>query len=98
MPFLGDTMFLHILDQMGRAHPAVYEPSVLDPDRPFSTRLAMTQAGREEIPGGTDWLSLQPPDRWLRGLRIVSNAPSIRRPLFHASRPARTRPARRRRP
>jgi hypothetical protein len=29
MPFLGDTMFLHILNQIGRAHPAVYERSVL---------------------------------------------------------------------
>ena len=47
MPFLGDTMFLHILNQMGRAHPAVYERSVLDPERPFSDRLAITQTGRE---------------------------------------------------
>ena len=47
LPFLGDTMFLHILDEMGRAKPAVYERSVLDPDRPFSDRLAITQTGRD---------------------------------------------------
>ena len=49
LPFLGDTMFLHILDEMGRAKPAVYERSVLDPDRPFSDRLAITQTGREVL-------------------------------------------------
>ena len=32
MPFLGDMTFLHILNEMGRAHPAVYERSVLDPE------------------------------------------------------------------
>ena len=53
MPFLGDTMFLHILNQMGRAHPAVYERSVLDPDRPFSDRLAITKTGREVLQGVT---------------------------------------------
>jgi hypothetical protein len=70
MPFLGDTMFLHTLNEMGRAHPAVYERAVLDPERPFSDRLAITHTGREVLGGATDWLSLQPPVRWLGGVRI----------------------------
>jgi hypothetical protein len=70
LPFLGDTMFLHILNQMGGAHPAVYERSVLDPERPFSDRLAITHTGREVLEGVTDWLTLQPPIRWLGGVRI----------------------------
>ena len=78
MPFLGDTMFLHILNQMGRAHPAVYERSVLDPERPFSDRLAITQTGREVLQGVTDWLSLQPPLRWLGGVRIDPSTPNWR--------------------
>jgi hypothetical protein len=78
MPFLGDTMFLHILDQMGHARPAVYERSVLDPERPFSDRLAMTQTGREVLQGVTDWLSLQPPVRWLGGVRIDPSTPNWR--------------------
>jgi hypothetical protein len=78
MPFLGDTMFLHILNQMGRAHPAVYERSVFDPDRPFSDHLAITQTGREVIQGVTDWLSLQPPVRWLGGVRIDPSTPNWR--------------------
>ena len=78
LPFLGDTMFLHILNQMGRARPAVYERSVLDPERPFSDRLAITRTGREVLQGVTDWLSLQPPLRWLGGVRIDPSTPNWR--------------------
>jgi hypothetical protein len=78
LPFLGDTMFLHILHEMGRSNPAVYERSVLDPDRPFSDRLTITQTGREVLRGVTDWLSLQPPVRWLGGVRIDPSTPNWR--------------------
>jgi hypothetical protein len=78
LPFLGDTMFLHILDEMGRAKPAVYERSVLDPERPFSDRLAITQSGRAVLQGATDWLSLHPPVRWLGGVRIDPSTPNWR--------------------
>ncbi len=78
LPFLGDTMFLHILNQMGRAHPAVYKRSVQDPDRPFSDGLAITQTGRQVLEGVTDWLSLHPPVRWLGGVRIDPSTPNWR--------------------
>jgi hypothetical protein len=78
MPFLGDMMFLHILNEMGRAHPAVYERSVLDPEHPFSDRLSITPTGREVLEGVTDWLSLQPPVRWVGGERIDPSAPNWR--------------------
>jgi hypothetical protein len=78
LPFLGDTMFLHILDEMGRATPTVFERSALEPDRPFSDRLTITQSGREVLSGVTDWLSLQPPVRWLGGVRIDPSRPNWR--------------------
>ena len=78
LPFLGDTMFLHILHEMGRANPAVYERSVFGSDRPFSDRLTITQTGREVLRGVTDWLSLQPQVRWLGGVRIDPAAPNWR--------------------
>jgi hypothetical protein len=78
MPFLGDTMFLHILSEMARVHPPVYERSVLDPERPFGDRLAITKTGREVLRGATDWLSLQPPLRWLGGVRIDPSTPNWR--------------------
>jgi hypothetical protein len=78
LPFLGDTMFLHILNEMGRANPAVYERSELDPDRPFSARLTITQTGQEVLRGVTDWLSLHPPVRWLGGVQIDPSTPNWR--------------------
>src|SRR5918994_1747820 len=76
LPFFGDTTFLHILREMGRANPAVYERSVPDSDRPFSDRLAITQTGRAVLQGVTDWLSLHPPVRWLGGVRINPSTPN----------------------
>jgi hypothetical protein len=78
LPFLGDTMFLHIVDDMGRANPAAYERLVLDPDRPFSDRLTITQTGQEVLRGVTNWLSLHPPVRWLGGVRIDPSMPNWR--------------------
>jgi hypothetical protein len=78
LPFLGDTMFLHILDEMGQVHPAVYERTVLDPRRPFSDRLALTETGRRVLQGEIDWLSLHPPIRWVGGVRIDPSAPAWR--------------------
>jgi hypothetical protein len=78
LPVLGDTMFLHILNEMGRANPAVYERSDLDLDRPFSDRLTITQTGQEVLRAVTDWLSLHPPVRWLGGVRIDPSTPNWR--------------------
>jgi hypothetical protein len=78
LPFLGDTMFLHILDEMGRATPAVYARSVVDPERPFRDRLAITDAGRRVLHGSTDWLSMHPPVRWVGGVPIDPSRPNWR--------------------
>lgn len=78
MPFLGDTMFLHIVNEMGRVHPSVYERTTPEPEHPFSDRLAITQTGREVLHGAIDWLSLQPPLRWLGGVRIDPATPNWR--------------------
>jgi hypothetical protein len=78
LPFLGDTLFLHILNDLGRATPAAYERTVLDAERPFTDRLAITQAGRDVVRGATDWLSLQPPVRWVGGVRIDPSTASWR--------------------
>jgi len=70
LPFLGDTMFLHILNEMGRVDPPIYERTIVDADHPFRDRLTITGTGRAVLQGTTDWLSLQPPVRWVGGVRI----------------------------
>jgi hypothetical protein len=43
---------------------------VVDPERPFSERRAITQTGRDVRQSVTDWLSLHPPVQRLGGVRI----------------------------
>jgi hypothetical protein len=78
MPFLGDTMFLHIVNDMGRTVDVVYERSVSDPKNPFRDRLAITPTGRAVLEGRIDWLSLLPPVRWIGGVRIDPSTPNWR--------------------
>jgi hypothetical protein len=44
----------------------------------FRVRLSITDAGRKVLTGATDWLSLQPPPRWVGGVRIEAGGPNWR--------------------
>ena len=68
LPFLGDTMYLQIVRQMGEATAPLY--TRVPGDRPFHDRLSITDAGREVLEGVADWLSLSPPRRWLGGVLV----------------------------
>jgi hypothetical protein len=78
LPFLGDTTFLHILNEMGRTEIPVLDRIVVDPERPFRDRVAITEVGRELLRGTREWLSLQPPPRWVGGVRIDATMPNWR--------------------
>jgi hypothetical protein len=75
LPFLGDTMFLHVLNEMGRVVAPVVERTSSDPLRAFTDGIALTEQGRAVLRGDIDWLSLEPPDRWVGGVCI--RAPGI---------------------
>jgi len=68
LPFLGDSIFLQIVTEMGRAASPVF--TRVPADHAFRDRLLITDAGREVLRGVTDWLSLLPPPRWVGGVRI----------------------------
>jgi hypothetical protein len=68
LPFLGDTLFLHIVRQMAHAAQPVYV--CVPHEHPFRDRLSITDVGRVVVRGATDWLSLEPPPRWVGGVRI----------------------------
>jgi uncharacterized protein DUF1835 len=70
LPFLGDTMFLHIVNEMGRTRVPVLERTTMEAGQPFRDHVAITDAGRDVLRGITDWLTLQPPPRWVGGVQI----------------------------
>jgi hypothetical protein len=76
LPFLGDSMFLHIVTEMGRAALPVF--TRVPGEHPFQDRLSITDAGREVLRGVTDWLSLLPPPRSVGGVRIDAAGPNWR--------------------
>jgi hypothetical protein len=78
LPFLGDTEFLRIVDDMLRAAKPPFERMSMEPEQPFRDELVITDAGREVLRGAVDWLSLEPPPRWVGGVHIVPGQPAWR--------------------
>jgi len=76
LPFLGDSLFLHIVTEMGRAALPVF--TRVAGEHAFQDRLSITDAGREVLRGVTDWLSLLPPPRSVGGVRIDAAGPNWR--------------------
>ncbi len=73
LPWLGDLMFLHIIEAMGQVSPPVFE--VADEDDASRWRLSITPLGRTILAGAQDWPSLDPPERWVGGVRLRSGGP-----------------------
>ena len=74
LPFLGDTEFLRILTEMERVAAPVLERTGVDASRPFLDRVAITSLGRAVLRAEIDWLSLNPPPRWIGGVCIGAGA------------------------
>jgi hypothetical protein len=73
LPFLGDIMFLHIVEQMALTSPGVID---IEPaDNPFQRVVSITETGRQILDCTTDFLSLGPPERWVGGVRIAAGHP-----------------------
>jgi hypothetical protein len=76
LPFMGDLFFAAVLRDMQRA---VAPPVRVDEDtssQPWPRqRLSLTPSGMTLLDGGLDWMSLDPPERWVGGVRIASGAP-----------------------
>jgi hypothetical protein len=78
LPFLADTMFAYLLDEMGRATVPVVERKCVETAPSFRDPLAITRAGLAVLRGETDWLSLEPPTRWVGGVPIRPGQPAWR--------------------
>jgi len=79
LPWLGDLMFLFIVESMKRAAEPVFTGAFDGDDRRWvREQLTITALGRAVLAGEVDWLSLFPPERWLGGVHIGSGRPCWR--------------------
>jgi hypothetical protein len=76
LPWLGDIMYWYILGSMMQAEKPVFAVSASDLQKPWVERvLTITQTGREVLSGSQSWLSLNPPTRWLGGVKLHDHNP-----------------------
>jgi hypothetical protein len=67
LPFLGDLGVLNAVERMALAQPPVLtiEPG----EKPFPRVATITETGRHVLAGAVDYLSLNPPERWVGGVK-----------------------------
>lgn len=68
LPFLGDVMLLHIVQQMAGTRPGVL--SIEEGETPLQSIATITEMGREIVAGRSDYMSLNPPERWVGGIVV----------------------------
>ena len=73
LPFLGDIMFLRIVEQMALTLPGIIK--IEAGEKPFRRVASITETGRQVLSGMTDCLSLDPAERWVGGIRIAAGQP-----------------------
>lgn len=72
LPWMTDLMIRRLVDDMRSAPAPVFTGGFEGEDRHWpQERLTITPLGRAVLAGEVDWLSLQPPERWLGGVRIA---------------------------
>jgi len=76
LPWLGDTMFFHILDDMLRAEePAIRIVTEAAIEEWPRREIALTAAGEAVLAGERDYMNLAPPERWVGGVPIRPGRP-----------------------
>ncbi len=76
LPWLGDTMFFHILDDMLRAEePAIRIVKKATIEEWPKREIALTAAGEAVLASDRDYMALNPPERWVGGVPIRSGRP-----------------------
>jgi hypothetical protein len=76
LPWLGDIMYWFILQSMIQVTQPVFEISECDLKKPWHERLlTITDTGKKVLTGTQGWLSLNPPNRWLGGIKLRASHP-----------------------
>ena len=71
-PYLGDIMFLSILNDLWNAKKAAIKVVQIEKDKPLMQQptLALTTLGQRLLEGEENWLTHNKIDRWIGGVRI----------------------------
>ncbi|MBN4063854.1 DUF1835 domain-containing protein [Cardiobacterium sp. AH-315-I02] len=76
LPWLGDIMYWFILQSMTQVSQPVFEIPSSDLNKPWhECLLTITDTGKEVLAGTQGWLSLNPPERWLGGIKLRASHP-----------------------
>lgn len=76
LPWLGDLMYLAIVETLGRGSEPLFTLAEGAEAVPWpQRRLAITGTGRAVLAGGMDRMTLDPPERWVGGVRIAPGGP-----------------------
>ncbi len=79
LPWLGDIMYWFILQSMTQVSQPVFKIPECDLKKPWHERtLTITDTGKKVLTGTQGWLSLNPPERWLGGIKLRTNHPCWR--------------------
>jgi hypothetical protein len=82
LPWLGDVMYLAVVEAMARARDPALVMERTGPDgtglRWPRYRLHLMPVGQAVLAGAADWQSSDPPERWVGGVRIAADAPAWR--------------------
>jgi hypothetical protein len=69
-------MYWFILQSMIQVTQPVFEISECDLKKPWHERLlTITDTGKKVLTGTQGWLSLNPPNRWLGGIKLRASHP-----------------------
>lgn len=80
LPWMTDLMFHDVVEGMRRAAAPVFTGSFEGAEAPQwpRERLSATPLGHSVLAGEVDWMTLQPPPRWVGGVLIPGAAPCWR--------------------
>jgi hypothetical protein len=72
LPSITDLGVLHVVNEMLRTlEPALVRTPPPSGSRTFAQQLTITGTGTAVLRGERDWLSLQPPPRWVGGVQVM---------------------------
>ena len=76
LPFMGDSGYWHMLDDLARAtHPAILFDK--QGNKPNTWQINLTGVGQDLIANKLDWLELNTVDRWVGGIHIDTRHDSV---------------------